>query len=211
MTRFVLLGAHLEPADAGVDGAVILDGPLSLSAIAVDGDHDINSNETLMRAAAARSELIAREIFVAIRYGASVGGRDEAFVRCASHLDRWRELLTAHRGEVEATLKIAGDIRAERPDRRDFRCGTDYLKALQNARSSQLPDPSVRRAIETRFASVASRHRWLARNDGGSELAMLIPRSAVEKTRTVAETLASVVDRPYLFSAPWPLEVFSDE
>lgn len=210
MTRFLLLGAHLERVDAEVSGAIVLDGPLAVSAIALEDDHELNSRETLMRASRVRSELIARELFVAIRYGAAVGGRDEALIRCASHLHRWRELLTTHRGRVEATLKIAGDAPADRPDRRDYRCGTDYLKALQQARTSQLPDPSIRKAVESKFASVATERRWIARNDGGAELALLMPREEIEAARTAAQSIGSILGRPFLFSAPWPLEVFSD-
>lgn len=212
MTRLLLLGAHLERRDAeGIDGLHLIEGPLTISALQLLDSREANQKATLVEAARLRQELIDRETFVAIRYGATASDDIEAKNRCATHFERWRNLLEAHRGSVEVTLKIATGAKSSPPNRNDFRCGADYMRALSAARTAQLPVPELRRSFEAAFESLTSERRWIARQDGGSELAMLIPRARFPEARDAAQTLMKSIDLPFMFSGPWPLETFVDE
>lgn len=212
MTRLLLLGAHLERQDAeGVEGLHLIDAPVTISALELADSREANQRATLVEAARLRQELIARETFVAIRYGATAGDDNEARNRCATHFDRWTDLLQRHRGSVEATLKIATGAKVSAPDRKDFRCGADYMRALSAARTAQLPSPEIRRSFESPFDTLSTDRRWIARPDGGSELAMLIHRENFARARDAAETLMKSISLPFMFSGPWPLETFVDE
>lgn len=185
--------------------------PLIVSAIAFDAERGIADQELLGRALEARSALMARATFVAIRYGASVKDGYEAAAKCASFLSRWREVLDRHHGMAEITIRLAGAGKGERPDRHAFKRGSDYLRALHAARAAQI-DESTRSAVEKTFVGLAAEHRWLAREDGGAEFVALVNRNDMEAVRNAGQRLQSEMrEVPFLLSGPWPLEVFADE
>jgi hypothetical protein len=211
--RYALIGAHLHGKDlAAVPQVHAFDlGTLVVSAVAFESDHGIADPGVVRRALEARKALILHETFIAIRFGAAVAGLEEARSRCAPHLERWRRILENRQGMVEVTLRIAGKEKTTRPDRREFPSGGDYLRALHQRRHGTI-DPALARQIEAMFAPIATAKRWLGREDGGSELVLLIPRVALEAVGRVADELkASHSQLPFLISGPWPLEAFANE
>ncbi|HVR44915.1 MAG TPA: GvpL/GvpF family gas vesicle protein [Thermoanaerobaculia bacterium] len=211
--RHLLLGAHLREEDARLDGvARLAAGDLVLSALACGARRSPADREIIARAAAARAELAAREIFVAIRWGASATSPADAEEKCRAHLPRWRELLERWRGCAELTFKAGGAAARERPDRSSFTSGADYLRALQTLRNAGRVDPRLLDAAESRFATLAERTRRVRREDGGAEIAMLVRREKIDAAADLALALrADFPTIPFLLSGPWPLEVFADE
>ncbi len=211
--RYVLVGAHLTEADASVPGVVPLAaGDLFVSGIEVPQKRNLAEREIVARVAGLRQELIAKEIFVAIRYGATVRDAAGAFEKCAPHLARWRALLERWRGRVEVVMRIGGEGAGERPDRADYDSGSAYLRALHAMRHAVPIDTAFVSDAEARFGEIAEATKTIAREDGTIEIAALVARDRIEAARAVAEELkARRPGVPFLLSGPWPLEVFADE
>ncbi len=211
--RFALIGAHLREEDiAGVSGVepVLLE-KLTLSSIAYDPAAGLADPHVIATASRVRSELLARETFVAIRYGTSVTGPSDALEKCRQFAATWSDLLERCRGTVEMTLKIAGSRASLRPDRMAFASGRAYLEELHRSRSSSSVPPPFRDAVEKRLGEPAVRWRWVRRDDGGLELAFLALRGSLPSIREAGlELKADFPDVPFLLSGPWPLEVFAD-
>lgn len=211
-TRYLILGAHLQQADAAVEGVTIFTAPpLHLSAMPYDGELGAAAQATLLRASTLRRELIAREIFVAFRYGFSVTDEDDARRKISERLPVWQELLEKHRGRVEMTLRTTG-VTSPRPDRHEFRSGGDYLRALFERRKNSIIEPDFKRAVEERFVPLVSDSKWIDREDGAREMVMLLERSRLSEAGILGQRLKrDFPDVPFLLSGPWPLEVFADE
>lgn len=210
--RYLILGAHLEAADAAVDGITVLSAPpLHLSAMTYNGDLGVADQSTVLRASALRREMIAREVFVAFRYGFSVADEEEARKKVNERLPAWRELLKAHRGRVEMTLRTTG-VTSPRPDRHDFHSGGDYLRALFERRKQSTIAPDFKQAVEERFAPLITDSKWIDREDGAREMVMLIERTRLAEAEKRGQALKlDFPDVPFLLSGPWPLEVFADD
>ena len=149
--------------------------------------------------------------FVAIRYGLALASPDEALGKCATHLTRWKQLLTAHREHVEMTLKVAAATIMLRPDRRDFTSGAGYLRALHAAQQASNVDPAFRANAERLIAPLAVKYRWEHRDERSVELAALVERTRLDEVMAAGEQLrAASAEVPFLLSGPWPLEVFAD-
>jgi len=212
-TRYALIGAHLNRSEAeGVEGITVLAAePLFLSAIAFDSGRGPADADTIRRALAARTALTQRATFIAIRYGLSVSGEEEARSRCAPKLQRWRKILEERKGLIEVTLRIAAEEKAQRPDRTVFESGSEYLRALHQSRASRI-DEATRSRFEEPFRAFALESRWLDRSDGGSELVLLIRREDLDRARVAGQTLQQASpETPFMLSGPWPLETFADE
>ena len=185
--------------------------PLFLSAVAFEGERGPADSDTIARALAARAALVQRATFIAIRYGMSVADAEEARSRCAARLQSWRETLEKRKGTVEVTLRIAAAEKTQRPDRKAFQSGSEYLRALHNSRVSRV-DAATRSRFEEPFRGFALESRWLDRGDGGSELVLLIRREDLDRAREAGAALqASSPQTPFMLSGPWPLETFADE
>jgi len=211
-TRYLILGAHLEPADAAVEGVTILSAPpLHLSAMPYDGDLGAADQATVLRASTLRRELIGREIFVAFRYGFSVTDEEDARLKVNERLPVWQELLNRNRGRVEMTLRTTG-VTSPRPDRHEFKSGGDYLRALFERRKNSTIEPDFKQAVEERFMPLVFDSKWIDREDGAREMVMLIDRSRLPEAEIRGRALKrDFPDVPFLLSGPWPLEVFADE
>lgn len=211
--RFALIGAHLREEDlegvAGIEPFPV-EGVV-LSSIAYDPAGGLADRQVIATAAGVRSALLAKETFVAIRYGTSVTGPDDALTKCRQFAGAWKDLLEKYRGTVEMTLKIAGSAAPFRPDRHQFSSGRAYLEELHRSRSSCSIDEGFRVAVESELGGQAVRWRWVRRDDAGLELAFLTHRESTAKAREAGlrlkETYPGV---PFLLSGPWPLEVFAD-
>ena len=211
--RHVLLGAHLRPEDAALEGVIPLEaGSLVLSTIVADANRNLASREIVAAAARLRQELAAREIFVGIRYGATARDGEDAARKCEPHLERWASLLERWRGHAELTLKAGGAALPGRPDRKEFASGAEYLRALQTLRRAGGVDPAFLDEAESRLGSIAAKIARRPREDGGSEIALLVRREHLDLAKQAAEELRrSHPGVPFLLSGPWPLEVFADE
>lgn len=211
--RYVLVGAHLREADASIDGVTPLPaGDLFISGIEVPERRNLAERELVARVATLRQDLIGREIFVAIRYGATARDAAAAAEKCASHLGRWRALLETWRGRVEVVMRVGGSGSVERPDRGSFASGADYLRALHAMRHAAPIDAAFMAEAEHRLGAIAAAIRRVSREDGSVEIAALLPRERIDAARAIAEALrAGRPDVPFLLSGPWPLEVFADE
>jgi hypothetical protein len=207
--RYVLIGAHLREVDVPNVTWFRVD-PVYVSAIEFDADHGTANPDVIRRALEARKALVERGTFVAIRYGVTVSGAQDAMVKCVAHAARWREILQKHDGTVEVTLRVGGTEKPVRPDRKEFRTGADYLRALHVAAAPKVSD-QTRRAVEVALLPVSIAHKWLSRADGGSEFVALVRREKLEDVRRAGEVLQSqLLDVPFLLSGPWPLEAFGD-
>ena len=211
--RFLLIGAHLRPEDAAVDGVTTFSfDDLTVSAAPYDPAAGAAAREVVARVAAMRRQLVDRETFIAIRYGASVSGAEEAAAKCREHASNWRNLLTTWRGTYEMTLKVLAASAAPLPDRRQFTSGADYLRALQAARSAKSLDAGFRSAVEDRLGGIAAAATWVPRPEAAYEYVFLIPRAMLPAVRErglqLKESYPAV---PFLISGPWPLEVFAGE
>ena len=205
----VVIGAHLERADIEPLAEAWPARDLFLSAVEVADDQPLSDRDLLLRIAAIRAQLLDRATFVAIRYGFAAHAAAEAESKCAAHLERWRALLEEHRNHVEMTLKIAAVSPRERPDRRDFAGGADYLRALHESTRGASIEPSFRNAVEERLVPLTVAHRWLHRDGKSMEFAALVERNRLDDVRAAGESLKET-DVAFLLSGPWPLEVFAD-
>lgn len=211
--RYVLVGAHLDRADVSVDGVTPLPaGDLFISGVEVAERRTLAEREIVARVASLRQELIGREIFVAIRYGATARDATAAADKCAPHLARWRGLLQKWRGRVELVMRVGGAGAGERPKRQAFDSGAEYLRALHSMRHAVPIDRAFVADAEARFRGIADAMRTISREDGSIEIATLVRRDRIDDARRIAEELKSArAGVPFLLSGPWPLEVFADE
>lgn len=209
--KSIVIGAHLLRDDVEPLAAAVPVGDLFLSTLEVPDDQPLGDRELLVRVAKTRGALLDIATFVAIRYGFSFAATTEAESKCAAHLGRWKRLLIAHREHVEMTLKVAAPATMQRPDRRDFTNGAEYLRALHAATQSSQIDPQLRDATERLIVPLAVAHRWSHRDERSVEFAALVPRTHVEQVRKAGEELRNIAPAvPFLLSGPWPLEVFAD-
>ena len=209
--KWIAIGAHLLRDDVEPLADAIPVGDLYLSALEVADDQPLGDRDLLLNVAGIRARLLDVATFVAIRYGFSMTSASEAESKCAAHLIRWKRLLTQHREHVEMTLKVAAASARPRPDRHDFTSGADYLRALYAATQSANVDGAFRDQTERLLVSQSVEHRWMHRDERSVELALLVPRENIESIRAAADELRGVAsDVPFLFSGPWPLEVFAD-
>jgi hypothetical protein len=210
--KWIAIGAHLLRDDVEPLAAAIPIGELFLSAMEVADDQPLGDRELLLQVAAVRARLLDVATFVAIRYGFSMAGAAEAESKCAAHLVRWKRLLTKHREHVEMTLKVAAASPKPRPDRHDFTSGAGYLRALHAATQTAHVDVAFRGHAERLLVAKSIEHRWMHRDERSVELTLLVPREALDEVRAGGEELRRVAPEiPFLFSGPWPLEVFADD
>ncbi len=210
--KSIAIGAHLLRDDVEPLAEAVPVGDLFLSALPVPDDQPLGDRELLLKVAGIRAKLLDVATFIAIRYGFSFTNTGEAHAKCASHLDRWRHVLTANRGHVEMTLKVAASSPQARPDRHDFTNGADYLRALHAATQAANVDPAFRDAAERLIVPLATRHRWSHRDEKSVELTALVARERLDDVRHAGEALRTAAPHvPFLLSGPWPLEVFADE
>ncbi|MFL6245115.1 MAG: GvpL/GvpF family gas vesicle protein [Thermoanaerobaculia bacterium] len=208
----IAIGAHLLRDDVESVAAVIPVGDLFLSAVEVADDQPVGDRELLVKVAGMRAKLLDVATFVAIRYGFTLTSAAEAESKCAAHLARWGRLLVEHREHVEMTLKVAAASARPRPDRRDFTSGADYLRALHAATQAADVDVAFREHTQRLMIPMSIKYRWMHRDERSVELAMLIPRTRIEDMYAAGEELRRIApDVPFLFSGPWPLEVFADD
>lgn len=209
--KFIILGIHLREGDIEPVTKVMGVAGLFASAVGVDDDRPLADRDLLVEMASVRAKLLDRATFVAVRYGFSVRDENELAAKCADRTAKWRELLVAHREEVEMTLKVPAAAPAARPNRRDFDSGSAYLRALYAATYAVDIDGQFRACIERTLVPRATHHRWI-RDSASVELAMLVRRTDLDAVRDAGEQLrrdfASV---PFLLSGPWPLEVFASD
>jgi hypothetical protein len=208
--KSVIIGAHLLRDDIEPIATALPAADLFLSAVEIPDDQPLGDRDLLLRVADVRARLLDVATFVAIRYGFSVGTAAEGASKVAAHLNRWKELLTANRENVEMTLKVAASSSQPRPDRHDFTSGAEYLRALHAAMQSVTVDPAFRDAAETALLPLCADHRWMHRDEKSLELAMLCARANVEAILAAGEKLREA-RVPFLLSGPWPLEVFADD
>ena len=210
--KWVVIGAHLQREDVEPIANVMPVADMFLSALPIDDDRPLGDRDLLMQVADVRAKLLERATFVAIRYGFAVRDAAEATSKCGGLTTRWRALLSAHRDEVEMTLKIAAEAPAARPDRHDFSSGADYLRALHESAKTVDVDPNFRDGVERALLPLTTQHRWIHRDRSSMELAMLVRRRDLENIRAAGEKLRQQFAAvPFLLSGPWPLEVFSDD
>jgi hypothetical protein len=210
--KFLVIGAHLLRDDVEPVAEALPAGDLFVSALAIEDDQPLGDRELLLRIAGIRAKLLDVATFVAIRYGFTVAGAEEAQWKCASHIAKWRDVLTANRGNVEMTLKVAAAAPRARPDRHEFTNGAEYLRALHEAKRSASVDPLFREAAEELFLPLARNHRWLQRDEKSVEFTALVPREELDAMRAAGEALRERAPGvPFLLSGPWPLEVFGDD
>lgn len=209
--KSIVIGAHLLRDDVEPIATAITAGDVYLSALEVADDQPLGDRELLITVAGIRARLLEAATFVAIRYGFSLATPDEALGKCAAHLARWKNVLTAHRDHVEMTLKVAAATAMLRPDRRDFDSGADYLRALHAAQQASSVDPAFREQADRLFAPLFVKHRWEHRDERSVELAMLVERARLDEVKAAGEALRTACPEvPFLLSGPWPLEVFAD-
>lgn len=206
----IAIGAHLLRDDIEPLADAVAVGDLHLSAITVADDQPLGDRELLVRVAAVRASLLDVATFIAVRYGFTFNSAEEAQAKTLPHLERWRRLLTGNRENVEVTIKIAASSPVPRPDRQAFSGGAEYLRALHAAKQGANVDPVFREAAERLIVPLASRHRWIHRDEKSIELAALVARARLEDVRRAGEELRAT-GVPFLLSGPWPLEVFADD
>ena len=210
--KYVVIGAHLLREDIEPLAEAIPAGGLFVSGVAVAGDQPLGDRALLLRVAAIRAALTERATFVAIRYGLSVTSETEAAGKIAGHAERWRGLLETHRDDVEMTLKVAALNAQSRPDRHAFESGADYLRALHAAVRSANVAPSFLHAVDRLLLPLVVRSRWQNRDEKSAEWNALVRRENVAAIQEAAAKLREECsDTPFLFSGPWPLEVFADD
>ena len=208
--KFVGIGVHLRRDDVVAPAEAFAAGQLSVSALGVSDDQPLSDRELLLRVANTRAALLERATFIAIRYGFTFRTAAEAESKCAGRLETWKRLLEEHQGRVEFTLKVAAPG-APRPDRREFKSGADYLRALHDARDAASVPDAFRAAVERIVVPLAERHRWMKRDTTSVELAGLLQRESLPRLAEAGDALRREAGGvPFLLSAPWPLEVFAD-
>ena len=209
--KSVVIGAHLYRTDVEPIAEVLKTGDLFASVFAVEDDRPLGDRDLLVDIAGVRARLLDRATFIAIRYGFAVRDENELAAKTSGLTARWRELLIAHRDEVEMTLKSAAAAPPSRPDRRDFASGASYLRALHEATLAVNIEPQFQAGIERTLIPLATQHRWI-RDSASVELAMLVRRHDLDKVREAGEALRRDFEKvPFLLSGPWPLEVFTDD
>jgi len=209
--KSIVIGIHLKQTDVEPVADSMKVDDLFASVFSVDDDRPLGDRELLLEIAAIRARLLDTATFIAIRYGLAVRDENELAMKCAGQTKRWREILGAHRDEVEMTLKAAATAATPRPDRRDFKSGAAYLRALHEAANAVDIDSDFRRGVERTLLPITTRHRWL-RDSASVELAMLVRRGDLESVRAAGESLRrDHATMPFLLSGPWPLEVFADD
>lgn len=210
--KYVVIGAHLLREDIEPLAEAIPAAGLFVSGVGVANDQPLGDRALLLRVASVRAALTERATFVAIRYGLAIASEGEATAKIAAHAERWRGLLETHRDDVEMTLKVAARNAQARPDRHDFESGADYLRALHAAVRSANVDASFLDAVERLLAPLAVRARWQNRDEKSAEWNALVPRERVAAIQEAASKLREECsETPFLFSGPWPLEVFADD
>jgi hypothetical protein len=208
--KWLIVGAHLQREDVEPLAAAIAAGDLFLSGVEVADDQPLGDRDLLLRVARMRAALLDRATFVAIRYGFTVYGENDALAKCGAHLQRWRPLLEEHRQDVEMTLKVAADEPRARPDRREFASGAAYLRALHESVTAAAVSDEFRLAAEATMGG--TQRRWTHRDAKSLELVTLVPRTDVARVQLGAQQLKrDFPDVPFLVSGPWPLEVFATE
>ena len=210
--KYVVVGAHLLREDIEPLAEAIPAAGLFVSGVGVADDQPLGDRTLLLRVASVRAALTARATFVAIRYGLAVATEAEATGKIAGHAARWKVLLEEHRNHVEMTLKVAALNAQSRPDRHEFTSGADYLRALHAAMRSANVAPSFLDAVERLLVPLAVRSRWQHRDEKSAEWNALVLRERVDTIQEAAAKLREECsDTPFLFSGPWPLEVFADD
>jgi len=209
--KSIVIGIHLYEEDVRPVADAIRAGDLWASVFPVDDDRPLGDRNLLLEVAAIRGRLLDRATFVAIRYGFAVRDASELASKTTAMSAHWRELLIAHRDEVEMTLKVPAVAPPPRPNRRDFASGAAYLRALHESSNAVDIDAAFRADVERTLVPLAARHRWI-RDASSVELAMLVRRSDVAKVNAAGEALRrDHAKTPFLLSGPWPLEVFTDD
>jgi hypothetical protein len=208
----IAIGAHLLRNDIEPIAAAISVGDLYLSTVEVAVDQPLGDRDLLLKVSGIRARLLEVATFVAIRYGFTMTNAAEALSKCAPHLERWKRLLTEHRDHIEMTLKVAAASPHPRPNRRDFSNGADYLRALHAATQAANVDAAFREHAERLIVPLSVKHRWAHRDERSVELAALVPRARLYDVPAIGEELRRLSPEvPFLFSGPWPLEVFADD
>jgi hypothetical protein len=208
--KSVAIGVHLRSEDVEPLAEAVPVAGLVVSALQVADDQSLSDRDLLVRVASVRAALLEKALFVAIRYGFTFRTSAEAEAKCAPFAESWRKLLEENRHRVEFALKIAAPG-AKRPDRRDFKSGADYLRALHDARDAATVPAEFRGQVERLLVPLAVQHRWIQRDATSVELAGLIGRDSLTLLAERGQTLKEVApDVPFLLSAPWPLEVFAE-
>ena len=212
VSRYVLIGVHLKADDADVAAVRAFGvGEIAVSALPIGVDTPLADRELMTRVMEARRQLLDRETFIAIRYGASARSSEEIREKLGPHTAKWKRTLEKWRGHVEATLKIAASQKAERPDIASVSGGREYLERLHASRTAFEPPAAMIESINSEFAFAAQK-RWIRRADGGMEFAALLPRNELQRLSDIGMRLTrDFPSTPFLLSAPWPLEVFGDE
>lgn len=208
--KSIAIGAHLLRDDIEPMADAVAVGDLYLSAISVAGDQPLGDRDLLVRVAKVRASLLEVATFIAVRYGFTFSSPEEAQAKTLPHLERWKRLLTGNRDNVEMTLKVAAASPSPRPDRHAFSGGAAYLRALHAATQGANVDPAFRAAAERLIVPLASKHRWIHRDEKSIELAALVARERLDDVRRAGEELRAT-GVPFLLSGPWPLEVFADD
>jgi hypothetical protein len=209
--KSIVIGIHLQKNDVEPVARAMKAGDLFASVFDVDDERPLGDRDLLLEVSSVRARLLDAATFVAVRYGLAVRDENELAAKCSGMTQRWRQLLVAHRDEVEMTLKAAAAAPPPRPNRRDFKSGAEYLRALHEATNAVDIDPDFRRGVERALIPIAPQHRWI-RDSSSVELAMLVRRADLDAVRVAGESLRRDYPRmPFLLSGPWPLEVFTDD
>jgi len=210
--KYIAIGAHLLREDVEPLAEAIAVGDLFLSAVVVAEQQPTGDRDLLLRVAGVREKLLELATFIAVRYGFTFETAEEALAKTATFLPKWQRLLTANRGNVEMSLKVAASSPSPRPHRQDFAGGGAYLRALHAATQATNVDPAFREAVERLLVPLSVQHRWLVRDEKSVELSVLIPRERMHEVREAgAELRRSAPHVPFLLSGPWPLEMFADD
>ena len=209
--KSIVIGIHLKHTDVKPIADAMKVGDLFASVFAVDDDRPLGDRDLLIEVSTIRARLLDVATFIAVRYGLAVRDEDELAQKVSGMAGQWREVLVAHRDEVEMTLKAAAASPPPRPNRLDFQSGGAYLRALHEATNAVDIDPNFRRGVERMLIPITTRHRWI-RDSSSVELAMLVRRSDLHTVREAGESLRrDHPTMPFLLSGPWPLEVFADD
>src|SRR5437763_1492230 len=109
--KSLVVGIHLHREDIHVDAVAA--GDLWLSVLLVPDEQPLADRDLVLRVARVRGELLDRATFIAVRYGAVVPP-------LPAIRPEWRDVLSANRGNVEMTLKVAAASPKPRPRREEF-------------------------------------------------------------------------------------------
>ena len=208
--RSMAVGVHRKREDVEPIAEAVPIGELFLSAVAIADDQPIGDRDLLIRIAGVRQKLLERATFVAVRYGFAFANAADANAKCLPHIANWKRVLDENRERVELTLKVAASG-SPRPQRKDFKSGADYLRALHHVTRAAHVDDAFRREVEARLVPLCVKWKWTARDTSSMEFAGLIERSRIDEISRAGEAIKAACPAvPFLLSAPWPLEVFTD-